>query len=143
MFFQAVHLANRFGFESLTLAEGPSLDDGALQPGRFVLVPQSRAQLVDGLSFDLAINQQSMQEMREDQVRYYCDLVLRNSSRFYSCNRPVHEGAVAAGMGTVENLTSILDGAFPEILWQPSEDEPPAFGDWNLPRRLYMCRHEG
>lgn len=122
MFFQAVHLANRFGFSSVELCGEEGALWAAPKPGRFYLLPQNRSSELASVSVDLAINQQSLQEMTEDQVRAYCALVKRAARFFYSCNLDAHREGVADRMGIVRNLHEILDREFPRTRWQR---EPP------------------
>jgi hypothetical protein len=137
LFFQAVHLCNRFGFDAVSLcSEVPT----ETEPGRFYLVPQSASESLRKTQFDLVINQQSMQEMTREQVERYCALVDGSTRLFYSCNRHEHAGCVAAGMGVVRNLTQLLESRFPRVLWK-AEGAETGYGDAAaaLPRRLFAC----
>ena len=85
---------------------------------RFYLLPQARSEALRGEKFDLAINQQSFQEMTAEQVRVYCDLIRQTSRFFYSCNLDEHAESVAGTMGIVRKLQTLLDGELPRIHWQ-------------------------
>jgi len=85
-------------------------------------VPQAAYKNLLDSRFDLAINQQSMQEMNQAQVDNYCDLLHKSARRFYSCNISQHSAGVIGRTGIVEGLNARLIRAFPEIIWD-SESE--------------------
>ena len=53
-----------------------------LSEGVVYLVPQSQAAVLEQYTFDLAINQQSMQEMNQEQVDRYCNLIKKDYEVF-------------------------------------------------------------
>lgn len=122
MFVQAINLANRFGFESLELCDGHVLSEDTLSPGHFHLLPQSRSSALASVPIDLVVNQQSLQEMTEEQVHLYFDLIKKAARFFYSCNLDAHKESVTSPGGLVRNLEKITDEAFPKIRWRT---EPP------------------
>lgn len=122
MFFQAIYLANRFGFDSLELCEGDALSGETLAPGRFYFLPQSQSNALTSVSVDLAVNQQSLQEMTEEQVHLYFDLIKDAARFFYSCNLDAHKKSLVSRTELVRNLQKFTDEAFPKIRWRT---EPP------------------
>jgi putative sugar O-methyltransferase len=122
MFFQAVHLANRFGLASLELCESELPSGEALSPGRFYLLPQNRAGSLTSAAVELVVNQQSFQEMTREQVQAYCALIRKAARYLYSCNADEHQESVASRMGIVRGLGRLLDEEFPRIRW---ETHPP------------------
>lgn len=119
-FFQAVHLANRFGFAAVELCEDGLLRDQPLQSGRFYLLPQTRADTLGEGRFDLAINQQSLQEMTQAQVLAYCQRIRSCARYFYSCNLDAHRESVVRRTGIVTSLQQLLDREFPQVHWETS-----------------------
>ncbi len=140
MFLQAINLANRFGFESLELCDGDVLSEETLSAGRFHLLPQSRSSALTSVPIDLAINQQSLQEMTAEQVHLYCDLLKKAARFFYSCNLDAHKKSVASRMGIVRSVQKITDEAFPKIRWRT---EPPKGLTRLDPRLLSHRRRRG
>ncbi len=60
----------------------------------FIYCPPEVLKLVDGISFDLAINIASMQEMNEETIAFYFDYLrqhLASQNLFYCCNREKKE----------------------------------------------------
>ena len=86
--------------------------------GRFHLLPQSRSSALTSVPIDLAINQQSLQEMTEEQVCLYFDLIKKMARFFYSCNLDAHKRSVSGSTGIVRNLQKLTDNAFPKIRWR-------------------------
>ena len=110
LFVQGVFLTQHLGTDRVRLGLPDELAD--LRPGHVYLVPQSRAQLLETMRFDLAINQQSMQEMTEAQVARYCEILLNCAARFYSCNRNRHGMSIVKDKGLIENLHAYLGARF-------------------------------
>jgi SAM-dependent methyltransferase len=149
-FFQAVNLAVRFGFDRLVLCFD-GIQQNRLQPGLFYLVPQQVAESVVETQFDIAINQQSMQEMTPDQVARYCGIIKQCAARFYSCNLQHHSQRFSASMGLVQNLGDYLRSMLGTPVW--SRDKKRGIERWierlsgkemrladcNIPRRVYTC----
>ena len=136
LFFQAIHLANRFGFEAIELCESELPSDGGLASQRFYLLPQACSAALRGEKFELAINQQSFQEMTAEQVRAYCDLIRQTSRFFYSCNLDEHGEGVVRRMAIVRNLQKLLDEELPRIRWETE----PSRGLKKLVSRLRGAR---
>lgn len=122
LFFQAVHLTNTFGSDRVVLCWPEDPPISTLKAGHIYLVPQSDFKKVMNCQFDLAINQQSMQEMKREQVDNYCELLQKTARRFYSCNISQHHAGVVGKTGIVEGLNSHLIRRFPSIIWD-SENE--------------------
>ena len=116
MFYQAVHLSNVWGSDRVVMCDETAVSLPMLEPGKFYLVPQSRYGLVRTLRFDLALNQQSMQEMSQRQVEHYCDLLSETATCFYSCNQD-HGELVRERTQIVHGLNAFLLRRFPEVLW--------------------------
>ena len=72
------------------------------------------------MRFDLAINQQSMQEMTEAQVARYCEILLNCAARFYSCNRNRHGMSIVKDKGLIENLHAYLGARF-AVEWDSTD----------------------
>jgi hypothetical protein len=121
LFFQAVHLQNRFGSDRIALYDFASDRAPEPEPGRFHLIPQSKLVSIRNMRFDVAINQQSMQEMSDRQVEIYCDVLQTTTRRFYSCNLQHHQGRIRTTKGTVENLNAYLSSRF-TVLWDSQAD---------------------
>lgn len=136
LFFQAVHLSNRFGFEAVELCEESVPAPGATSPGRFYLLPQHRSHTLVSQRADLAINQQSLQEMTAEQVRAYCELLRHATRYFYSCNLDQQRPHVVEETGLVQNLQGLLDVTFPRIRWQTA---PPQ----GIPKLLSKLSRHG
>lgn len=157
MFFQAVHLANQFGFERLRLcSEGLPVDE-PLEAGCFYLVPQYKSDSLSGASFDFAVNQQSMQEMNLPQVEHYCKLLSSCVDRFYSCNLDQHPPRVTDTMQLVTSLRNVFEDRFKGVTWRPAEQTTiPRLAerlifrrqkyrphtDGRIPRVVYACRQK-
>lgn len=124
LFFQGVFLSLHWGADRVHPVRGEAGDWDALQPGHVYLLPQSRAGTLERLRFDLAINQQSMQEMNQPQVARYCDILEKCADKFYSCNRRSHGAGVVESKGLIANLHDFLAGRF-EILWDSTDHVPP------------------
>ncbi len=118
MFFQAVNLANQFGFDSIELCNDGIPNGGVLTPGSFYLLPQSLSDSLVSTSIDIAINQQSMQEMTIKQISHYCAIIRSISPLFFSFNSDQHKQESVEGMGIVQSLQAFLDNQFPRIKWQ-------------------------
>lgn len=118
LFFQAVHLANTYGMDAIRLVEAEDNVGALMAPGRFVLVPQQRSDMLDGLRFDVAINQESLQEMTLEQVRHYLDLVSRTSTHFYSYNLDQHREYIIDETRIVTGLYTELNRFFPRKIWE-------------------------
>jgi len=123
-FFQAIFLGNAFGFDAIELCADGIPAGTTFEPGRFYLVPQRCADTVPADSVDLVINQQSLQEMTEDQIQRYINVIKRSARFFYSCNNQ-HSDAITADMQIVTRLAEFIDGQFPRIVWQ---SRPPSRG---------------
>jgi hypothetical protein len=124
-------------------------------PGRFYLVPQFRSPAAAHVKVDIAVNQQSMQEMNESQVSYYCNLIDRAADYFYSCNLEQHAQTVVDRMGTVCSLTELFNRTFPGVIWRSRPDlgrvkllkklfkRRRHLTDQALPRAIYACSAQG
>ena len=124
LFYQAIYLSNTFGRERVVLCDqGRPMPQ--LEPGRFYLVPQAQYQLIENVKFDLAINQQSMQEMNQLQVDHYCNLLERTSVLFYSANLDQHSQTVQDEKKIVAGLNAFLLGRFGPVLWDSYRDDSP------------------
>ena len=122
LFFSAVNLTNAFGADRVVLCDRSGPPPSA-EPGRFYLVPQSRHELVRPMRFDLAINQQSMQEMNQQQVSHYCDILAATTGQFYTCNLHHHSQKLRDETGIVTDLNDALRGRFPEVVWDSEKAE--------------------
>jgi putative sugar O-methyltransferase len=104
------------------------------RPGHVYLLPQNRADELTRLRFDLAINQQSMQEMTTAQVERYCEILAKCADRFYSCNRKSHGAGVVEQKGLIPDLHDYLAKRF-QVVWD-STDHVPALARICLRRKL-------
>jgi putative sugar O-methyltransferase len=95
-----------------------------LRPGHVYLLPQNRADELAKVRFDLAINQQSMQEMTSAQVERYCDILAKCAERFYSCNRRSHGAGVVQQKGLIPDLHDFLAKRF-EVIWDSTDHVSP------------------
>jgi SAM-dependent methyltransferase len=124
LFFSAVHLMNTLGPERVVLCSVDEPLPASRAPGVVYLVPQSQRELLTDRRFDLAINQQSMQEMRESHVREYCELIKANCRLFYSCNIDQHNNVVVERTGLVTDVNALLASYFPRIVWERRGNHP-------------------
>jgi putative sugar O-methyltransferase len=139
LFFSGVHLCNSFGPDSIRLLRSGE-DIEALRAGQFGMTGQVHFELLSDTSWDLVINQQSMQEMTEAQVLRYLDFIAARSRRFYSCNLKDH-GELAKQKGIVSDLDAIFEERFGTPIWVSSPPElHEQFGDNVLERKVYSCR---
>lgn len=141
LFFSFVYLSNMLGEDKVHLIEH-SLDQSGMAPGNVYLTPQSAIHNINGISFDLTINQQSLQEMKRSQVFRYIDFIKKHSRYFYSCNLDSHEPGIAREKGLVENLTGELTAFFGPPAWKGRVPEiQHSFGDHipSIDRLLYSC----
>jgi len=122
LFVQGVFLSQHLGAERVKTVRGEG-DLDELRPGTVYLLPQSRAEALERLRFDLAINQQSMQEMTPAQVSRYCEILEKCADRFYSCNRRSHGRSVVEAKGLIADLHAFLADRF-EILWDSTDQLP-------------------
>lgn len=122
LFFQAVNLTNAFGRSAVVLCESDR-PMPALEPGKFYLVPQARFKLLEGLKFDLAINQQSMQEMNQQQVDHYCTLLENGARLFYSSNLDHHNQDLRDGKNIVTDLNTFIRRRLGRVLWDSYKDD--------------------
>ena len=120
IFFQGVFLTLHLGPERVHLVRGENGDLENLQPGHVYLLPQTRVAALEKLRFDLALNQQSMQEMTRPQVERYCDVLEKCADRFYSCNRKSHGAGVVESKGLVADLHNFLASRF-RVVWDSTE----------------------
>ena len=123
LFFEGVFLSLHLGDARVHLAR-QAADLQALEPGHVYLLPQSRAAALEGPRFDVAINQQSMQEMTEAQVERYCQVLAKSAARFYSCNRRSHGAGVVQDKGLIADLHATLARRFP-VEWDSTEHVSP------------------
>jgi len=138
IFFSATYLQNSFGLERVHLIDAP-LSPTEVKGGHIYIVPQSRLEYFDDLHFDLAISQQSLQEMTADQVHRYCSWILDRADQFYSCNLPDH-AQIAIDKELVQNLPIIFNSYFGSPEWVGDfPDDNSRYGDNHLPRALYHC----
>jgi hypothetical protein len=121
LFFQGVFLSLHLGADKVKLIRGEGGELDNLQPGCVYLLPQSRAAALQSANFDLAINQQSMQEMTEDQVERYCELIAKCADKLYSCNKRQHGSTIVREKGLIKDLHGFLGRRFP-ILWDSTDD---------------------
>ncbi len=123
LFVQGVFLSQHLGADRVKMVRGEGGDLDDLRPGTVYLLPQSRAEALERLSFDLAINQQSMQEMTVPQVSRYCEILEKCAGRFYSCNKRSHGRGIVQGKGLIADLHACLADRFP-ILWDSTDHVP-------------------
>lgn len=124
LFIQGVFLILHLGTDRVHLVRGENGDLDNLQPGHVYLLPQTRAAALERLRFDIALNQQSMQEMTRPQVGRYCDLFEKCADRFYSCNRKSHGAGIVESKGLVADLHDYLAGRF-RVVWDSTEHISP------------------
>ena len=124
LFFQTVFLTLHLGADRVHLVRGENGDLDNRQPGHVYLLPQTRLAALERLRFDLAINQQSMQEMTRPQVERYCDTLEKCAAQFYSCNRKSHGAGVVEAKGLVADLHDFLARRF-RIAWDSTEHIAP------------------
>lgn len=122
LFVQGVFLMQHLGDERVRFGDAAALE--APRAGEVVLLPQSRADLLERLRFDFALNQQSMQEMTPAQVERYCEILSACTARYYSCNRRSHGAGVVREKGLIANLHEYLAGRFP-VLWDSTTEASP------------------
>jgi putative sugar O-methyltransferase len=122
LFYQAVYLTNTFGSDRVVLCGSGDAPISALKAGHIYLVPQSDFKKVLGCQFDLAINQQSMQEMNQAQVDNYCDLLSKVARKFYSCNISQHPDGVVGRTGIVKGLNEYFIRRFPVMVWDSDKE---------------------
>lgn len=139
LFFSSVYLTNEIGSDKVHLIEN-KLDNAKIELGHVYIVPQHRIDYIEDLNFDLAISQQSFQEMTLEQVNFYMEWIERHASYFYSCNINDH-GKIAKEKKLVTNLDNILQSYFGPPIWRgeiPKEDQ--RFGDNHLSRSVFNCK---
>ena len=119
LFIQGVFLTQVLGADKVRLGL-----PAAPEPGLVHLVPQSRAEGLQALRFDFAVNQQSMQEMTLQQVEHYCEILAKCAGRFYSCNRNSHGASIVRERGIVANLHQALAERFP-VAWDSTDQLAP------------------
>ena len=119
LFVQGVFLSQHLGDDKVKLGE-----PAEFLPGHVHLVPQTRADALEKLRFDLAINQQSMQEMTTAQVERYCQILEKCAARFYSCNRRSHGAGIVETKGLIPDVHAYLAGRFP-VLWDSTDHVSP------------------
>jgi putative sugar O-methyltransferase len=122
LFYQAVYLTNTFGTDRVVLCSPENVPIPPPKAGHVYLVPQTAYKKLLGSRFDLAINQQSMQEMNQAQVENYCDLLGKSSQRFYSCNISQHNSGVIGRTGIVQELNAYLVRRFPVVIWDSEKE---------------------
>jgi putative sugar O-methyltransferase len=123
MFVQAVFLTIHLGAERVHLVRrAAELADPKL--GHVYLLPQNRADELKKLRFDVAVNQQSMQEMTTEQVARYCDVLSGRAEHFYSCNRRSHGAGVVQQKGLVPDLQDFLAKRF-KVVWDSTDHVSP------------------
>ena len=123
LFVQGVFLSQHLGEDRVKLVRGENGDVAALQPGHVYLLPQWRAKVLEGMRFDIAINQQSMQEMTLAQVERYCEILAQCADRFYSSNRRSHGSHIVRDKGLIATLHQTLAGRF-SVVWDSTDHEP-------------------
>jgi len=117
-----------------------NLDTLQLEPNSIYFVPQHRFEVLGNLNFDLAISQQSLQEMTSNQVRRYLNFVKNNVRHLYSCNLVDH-GQLALEKSLITGLDNLLSTelGLPQWVGQwPTEGN--FFGDNHLNRKLYKVQ---
>jgi len=141
LFCSAVYLSNLIGAERVHLVEG-TLKTKDLQEGHVFLIPQSRLDRIEA-EFDLALNQQSMQEMNTGQIDRYCDFMRWHVLRFYSRNLPNLAAVTVTSdflsqFKLVKDLNAYLREKFPRVLWiGPAETNQ--VGDAYMERLVFAC----
>lgn len=140
-FFSAIYLANHFGEDRIHLMNSP-LSEKILRPGHVYIVPQSRMDFLEHVSFDYAISQQSLQEMTASQVQFYLGWLSERTSNLYTCNIDSH-GDLASEKHLITNLNQVMANAFGPPVWIGSEPTSDCrFGDNHLPRMVFKCRKQ-
>jgi putative sugar O-methyltransferase len=137
LFCSAVYLSNMCGADTIHMLD--QLDAASLIPGHFYLVPQSRLENLTG-RFDLALNQQSMQEMERSQVARYCDFMAQHVDVFYSRNYPSLDSIAErlSQYNLIKDLNNFLRERF-RVVWVGPK-ETAEFGDAWLERLTLDCR---
>jgi hypothetical protein len=116
------------------------LDKEKIEQGHVYIVPQHRIDYIEDLKFDLAINQQSLQEMTFQQVTFYMEWIDCHANLFYSCNINDH-GELAKEKNIVSNLDDILLSYFGSSIWQGEKPKRnQRFGDNHLSRSVFNCK---
>lgn len=124
LFFSAVYLIQALGEQNVELVTPELVSRLELQPGKVYLVPQHCKKALATLQFDIAANQQSMQEMTKEQVEDYCNLLQGSTKFFYSCNRDQHSDNIAKSKKIIEQLNQYLMSRF-ELLWDSQSANSP------------------
>jgi SAM-dependent methyltransferase len=138
LFFSATYLRNELGAQRVHLVDD-ELSTRELREGHVYLTAQSRLEGLRDLRFDLAINQQSMQEMTRSQVERYCAFLGGRAAALYSCNLPGH-GELAREKQTVLDLDRLIESIFPRVSWRSTPpDKRERFGDNTLERAVHVC----
>lgn len=139
LFCSAVYLTNAFGAERVHLVDG-GIDTATMQPGHFYVLPQIDLERISG-RIDIAMNQQSMQEMERRQVDRYCDFFGRQVGQFYSRNYPsldsIENVSFLSDFNLVKDLNELLKSRFP-VVWRRAP-EPSGVGDDRLERLVLRC----
>lgn len=114
--FSAIYLTSRYGSENVHLVDrGGGVN---LEPGHFYVVPQSVLETLSfSEKFDVAINQESMQEMTRDTVERYCGYMRQHANYFYSCNIDQHLDCQNTG-DLVHSLNDVLIQCFGTPVWE-------------------------
>lgn len=123
MFFQGVYLSNTLGADKVRFLTGEEPFDFKFAPGTVYLLPQHRTDALRQYRFDLAVNQQSMQEMTQEQVDHYLDLIKQSCRYFYSCNLDQHISFIVSRTGIVTALNDYLASQF-AVEWSSKRPEP-------------------
>jgi len=137
IFFSMCYLKEQFPDKKLYFVS--DLDPLRIEPNSIYFVPQHRFEVLDNLNFDLAISQQSLQEMTSNQVQRYLNLVKNNAIHLYSCNLVDH-GQLALEKSLVMGLDNLIVTELGLPLWvgeRPTEGN--FFGDNHLNRKLYKA----
>jgi hypothetical protein len=138
IFYSAIYLTSHFGKNQVHLVES-DLDNTQIKHGHIYIVPQHQIRFIDKLHFDLAISQQSLQEMTFKQVDNYLLWVKNHVNFLYSCNISDH-AFIAKEKDLVLNLYEVLETFYSDPIWRGSiPDDNKIFGDHHLMRTVYQC----
>jgi hypothetical protein len=105
------------------LLTGNEPEDFKLNEGTVYLLPQSHSAFLNRYRFNIAINQQSMQEMTQVQVDNYCNLIRNTCSYFYSSNIDQHIDYIVNRTEILKGVNSYLKSKF-LVEWASMQDEP-------------------
>ena len=101
LLFSAAYLSTHNGPDSVYLYDAhsptsvsPGFSDHSVKNARFILIPNYRLDLIEGLDLSMGVNIASFQEMASDQVEEYLSFLSRNlEGELFSFNRPQNSEA--------------------------------------------------